>query len=125
MVWLSSVCHSGECSAYFDIRDAEAVFRGGVFTGIVRGHVGDGGCENWAEVTIGAEESARVLPYWDETGRIERLTDAIDDRLLEAQLIREAKTYLQQTGIFASLKTLLQPDVPEPVADEQNNRLAA
>lgn len=127
MVWLSSVCQSGECHVYFDIRETEIVYRDGVLSALVRGQVGDGVSENLAEVRIGTEDSAGIIPYWNENGQIECLADNIDDMLLESQLIEEAKRYLECSDFAASLQSVLGSKHTDAIEDERenDNRLAA
>lgn len=125
MVWLSSNCGSSQYSLYFDIRDVDLKYQNGMISGVVSGLVGNGVCENWGEVFLGGNESAQILPYWDDSGEIEQLTDYLDEEVLLDQLIREAKTYLKRSDIINSLNTVVQQQQESLALSCQDDKLAA
>jgi|GEM_PF-3038305 len=125
MVWLSSNCGSNQCNLYFDIRDVDLKYQNGVLSGVVSGLVGNGVCENWGEVFLGTQESARILPYWDETGEIEQLTDYLDEKDLCDQLILEAKSYLKHSDIISSLNLVVEQQQESLALSCQGEKLAA
>ena len=96
MIWLSPTSGTEECSIYFEIRDIDLKCCGDVISGVVRGLLGDGSCELWGEVFLGAEESAQILPVWTESGEVESFSAAVDESLLQQQMLSEVKILLQK-----------------------------
>lgn len=125
MVWLSSNCGLGQYSLYFDIRNVDINYQDGMVSGVVSGLVGNGVCENWGEVFLGVNESARILPYWDGTGEVEQLTDYVDEMGLQAELIGEAKNYLKRSDIVNSLNAVVRQQQESLTARCQDEKLAA
>ncbi len=96
MIWLSPTSGTEECSIYFEIRDIDLKCRGDVTSGVVRGLLGDGSCELWGEVFLGHDESAQILPVWTESGEVESFSAAVDEPLLQQQMLSEVKILLQK-----------------------------
>ena len=96
MIWLSPTSGTEECSIYFEIRDIDLKCRGDVTSGVVRGVLGDGACELLGEVFLGRDESAQILPVWTENGEVESFSAAVDEPLLQQQMLSEVKMLLQK-----------------------------
>lgn len=94
MVWLSSVSTTCGSSFYFDMRFADVVTSNGMMGMLVRGVVGDGHCENWADVFIGEEACVTILPNWNDDGELEMLNVGDDEAGLHAQMQSAARGYL-------------------------------
>ncbi len=87
MIWLSSTTENTERTFYFDIRDVSLRRNGRQTEGLVRGLLGDGECELWAEAVLGQESRLQILPIWTEQGTVEGFTPQIDEADLKAQLL--------------------------------------
>jgi hypothetical protein len=87
MIWLSPMTGTEEGCVYFDIRDITIQHKGNGTEGLIRGLLGDGQRELWAEVELGVIPHARILPLWTDDGRVECLSTAIDEELLKEQLL--------------------------------------
>ena len=98
MIWLSPASGTKECSIYFDIRDIDLQFSEGRSTCVVRGLLGDGSNELWGEVSLGQEEFAKILPLWTEIGGIESFSDAVDEDLLQQEMLFSVKDLLHEIG---------------------------
>lgn len=96
MIWLSPASGTEECNIYFEIRDIDLQRHGDITSGVVRGLLGDGLCELVGEVFLGAEESAQILPLWDESGSVESFPAIVDESLLLQQMLAEVKTLLPE-----------------------------
>ena len=94
MIWLSPASGTEECNIYFEIRDIDLQHHGDITSGVVRGLLGDGLCELVGEVFLGTEESAQILPIWDESGNVEFFPAVVDESLLLQQMVAEVKILL-------------------------------
>lgn len=94
MIWLSPANGTKECSIYFDIRDIDLQCSGDRSTCVVRGLLGDGFCELLGEVSLGGRDFAKILPVWSETGVLESFSDAVDEDLLQQEMLSAVKDLL-------------------------------
>ena len=125
MIWLSPASGTEECSIYFEIRDINLEYRGDVTSGVVRGLLGDGSCELWGEVFLGAVESAQILPVWTETGEVESFPAVVDESLLLQQMLAEVKTLLPGMGNLGNFNPSPVWQKPDPVECCPDHNLAA
>lgn len=125
MIWLSPSTGTEESSVYFDIRDVKLKYHGDWVSGEIRGLIGDGAAEIWGEVVFGAEETARLLPWWREDGEIESLAVDIDEALLLRRLLEETKLFLRDKGLIASAVTEKDQPRRRVVNNAYRERLAA
>ncbi|MCD6580732.1 MAG: hypothetical protein J7K90_02920 [Desulfuromusa sp.] len=117
MIWLSPTNGTNDCSIYFEIRDIDLQCHGNVTSGVVRGLLGDGYCELWGEVFLGSVEYAQILPVWTDSGEIESFSAAVDESLLQQQMLSEVKTFLQKMdnmGDHSPTDDRLSSDFSEP-----------
>lgn len=117
MIWLSPTSGTNNCSIYFEIRDIDLQCHGDINSGVVRGLLGDGYCELWGEVFLGSVEYAQILPVWTESGEVESFSTAVDESLLQQQMLSEVKIFLQKldnTGDHSPADDRPSSDFSEP-----------
>ena len=125
MIWLSPASGTEECNIYFEIRDIELKRHGDITSGVVRGLIGDGLCELVGEVFLGVDESAQILPLWDESGFIESFPAVVDESLLLQQMVAEVKTLLPKLENIGNYHRSPDWQNPDPVACHLAHNLAA
>lgn len=125
MVWLSTPTGSIQYELYFDIRDVKLAYQDRSVVAVVCGLVGDGVQEDWGEVILGAQDSARILPCWAGSDKIECLTDHVDEQLLQQELIDAAREYLKTADIFSALQSDAQDPQDRSTPESRNKKLAA
>lgn len=87
-----------EGSIYFDIREVALLQIGNGTEGVVRGLLGDGQLELWTEVYLGNSPRVQVLPLWTDDGQVERFAAAVDDELLQKQLLEAVQQVFSRVG---------------------------
>lgn len=87
MIWLSPMTGTAEGSVYFEIRDIMASQQHNTGASLIRGLLGDGQREIWAEVQLGENPQVQILPLWSDAGQVESLSAEIDEELLKDQLL--------------------------------------
>ena len=125
MIWLSPASGTEECNIYFEIRDIDLQCHGDITSGVVRGLIGDGLCELVGEVFLGVEESAQILPLWDESGVVESFPAVVDESLLLQQMLAEVKALLPKIGNIGNYHRSPDRQNPDPVAGCSAHNLAA
>ena len=98
MIWLSPMAGTEEGSVYFDIRDIALQSNGNQTQGLIRGLLGDGQQEVWGEVQLGKNPQVRILPVWTEDGALESLSAAVDEELLQQQLLETVQKVIATIG---------------------------
>lgn len=105
MIWLSPMAGTAEGSVYFEIRDISLQQTGNQSEGLIQGLLGDGQREVWAEVHLGKQPQAKILPLWTDEGQVESLGAEIDEELLEVQLLDAVQKLFSVIGTWTSGNT--------------------
>ena len=103
MIWLSTMAGTQECSIYFDIRDIDLRHTGNATEGVIRGLLGDGRRELWGEVFLGAVSRVQILSEWSDAGEVEGFDEAIDESLLQQQLLAAVQAVFNRIASLSSL----------------------
>ena len=122
MIRLSPMAGAEEVSVYFEIRDIALQPTGKGTEGMIRGLLGDGQREIWAEVRLGENPRADILPLWTEDGQVETL--AVDEQQLKQQLLVAVQEVFSTVASWSTPRSI-EDDVVHQTVKHRHHWLAA